>query len=59
VRAPRADLARVRQRLAADRIYAPEPIVQADEPALLLGVNESWSRSTGAALAQAFQRAAT
>jgi threonine aldolase len=59
VRAPGADLARVRQRLAADRIHAPEPIVQDAEPVLLLGVNESWSRSTGAALAGAFQRAAT
>ena len=58
VRAPGADLARVRQRLAADRIHAPEPIVHENAPALLLGVNESWSRSTGAALAEAFQRAA-
>ena len=57
VRAPGADLARVRQRLAADGIHAPEPIVQANEPALLLGVNESWNRTTGAALAEAFQRA--
>ena len=30
----------------------------ADAPALLLGVNESWNRTTGAALADAFQRAA-
>jgi threonine aldolase len=58
VRAPGADLARVRQRLAAEGIHAPEPIVQANEPALLLGVNESWNRTTGAALAGAFQRAA-
>jgi threonine aldolase len=58
VRAPGADLARVRLRLGADGIYAPEPIVQANEPALLLGVNESWNRTTGAALAEAFQRAA-
>ena len=58
VRAPGADLARVRQRLTADGIHAPEPLVQANEPALLLGVNESWNRTTGAALAEAFQRAA-
>jgi threonine aldolase len=58
VRAPGADLARIRQRLAADRIHAPEPIVHENAPALLLGVNESWSRSTGAPLAEAFQRAA-
>jgi threonine aldolase len=57
VRAPGADLARVRQRLAADRIHAPEPITQDAEPALLLGVNESWTRTTGAALAEAFHRA--
>lgn len=57
VRAPGADLARARQRLAADGIHAPEPAVQANEPALLLGVNESWTRTTGAALAEAFQRA--
>jgi threonine aldolase len=57
VRAPGADLARARQRLAADGIHAPEPTVQANEPALLLGVNESWTRTTGAALAEAFQRA--
>jgi len=30
----------------------------AGAPALLLGVNESWSRTTGAALAEAFRRAA-
>jgi threonine aldolase len=58
VRAPGADLARVRQRLAADRIHAPEPIANGNAPALLLGVNESWNRTTGAALAEAFQRAA-
>ena len=56
VKAPGVDLARLRTRLAADRIHAPEPIVQANEPALLLGVNESWSRTTGAALAEAFTR---
>ena len=58
VRAPGADLARVRQRLTADGIHAPEPLVQANEPALLLGVNESWNRTTGAALSETFQRAA-
>lgn len=58
VRAPGADLARVRQRLAADGIQAPGPIAHANEPALLLGVNESWNRTTGASLAEAFHRAA-
>ncbi len=58
LRAPGADLARVRQRLAADGIHATEPIVHANEPALLLGVNESWNRTTGASLAEAFHRAA-
>jgi len=32
--------------------------VQEHQPALLLGVNESWNRTTGAALAEAFHRAA-
>jgi threonine aldolase len=58
VRAPGADLARVRQRLAADGIQAPGPIAHANAPALLLGVNESWNRTTGASLAEAFHRAA-
>jgi len=58
VRAPGLDLARLRARLAAGRIHAPEPIVHENAPALLLGVNESWNRTTGAALAEAFQRAA-
>jgi threonine aldolase len=58
LRADGADLARLRERLAADGMHAPEPIVQAAAPALLLGVNESWNRTTGAALAEAFQRAA-
>jgi len=58
VRAPGLDPARLRTRLAAEGIHAPEPVVQADEPALLLGVNESWNRTTGAALAEAFHRAA-
>jgi threonine aldolase len=58
VRARGVDLARVRQRLTPDAIHAPEPIVHANEPALLLGLNESWTRTTGAALAGAFHRAA-
>jgi threonine aldolase len=57
VKAPGVDLARLRTRLAADRIHAPEPIVHENAPALLLGVNESWNRTTGAALAEAFTRA--
>ena len=57
VRAAGVDLARLRERLAADGIHAPEPIAQEAAPALLLGVNESWNRTTGAALAEAFQRA--
>jgi len=52
------DLARLRARLAAEGIHAPEPIVHETAPALLLGVNESWTRMTGAALAEAFHRAA-
>ena len=52
------DFARLRERLAAGRIHAPEPIVRENEPAFLLGVNESWTRTTGAALAEAFHRMA-
>ena len=51
------DLARLRERLAANRIHAPEPIVHRNEPALVLGVNETWNRATGAGLAEAFNRA--
>jgi threonine aldolase len=58
VRARGADLPRVRERLAAEAIRAPEPAPAAPEPTLLLGVNETWNRTTGAALAAAFQRAA-
>jgi threonine aldolase len=58
VRAAGIDLARLRARLAAGLIHAPDPIVHEGQPALLLGVNESWNRSTGAALAEAFHRAA-
>jgi len=57
VRAAGVDLARLRERLAADLIHAPEPVTQEAEPALLLGVNESWTRTTGTALAEAFGRA--
>jgi threonine aldolase len=59
VRAPRVDMARLRARLAADRIHLPEPVVVAGEPVLALGVNETWSRTTGARLAEAFARAAS
>jgi threonine aldolase len=52
------DLAGVRVGLSAERIDAPEPIVHETAPALLLGVNESWNRTTGGALAEAFHRAA-
>jgi threonine aldolase len=58
VRAAGIDLARLMARLAAGLIHAPDPIVHEGQPALLLGVNESWNRSTGAALAEAFHRAA-
>jgi len=58
LRADGIDLAGVRARLAAERIHALEPVVHETAPALLLGVNESWNRTTGAALAGAFQRAA-
>jgi threonine aldolase len=57
VKAAGVDLARVRARLAADRIAAPEPIVHENQPALLLGVNETWNRTTGARLAEAVSRA--
>jgi hypothetical protein len=59
VSAPRVDVARLRARLAADRIHLPEPVVVAGEPVLALGVNETWSRTTGASLAEAFARAAS
>jgi threonine aldolase len=58
VKAAGIDFGRLQERLAADRIHAPGPIVQDNQPALLLGVNESWNRTTGVALAEAFQRAA-
>jgi threonine aldolase len=58
VKAAGIDLARLRERLAAGRIHAPEPIVQENQPALLLGVNETWNRTTGSRLAEAFQHAA-
>jgi threonine aldolase len=58
LKAAGTDLARLRMRLAADRIHAPEPIAQENQPALLLGVNESWNRTTGTALAEAFHRGA-
>jgi threonine aldolase len=57
LRAPGIDLARLRERLAAEGIHAPEPASLGDAPALLLGVNETWNRTTGARLAEAFARA--
>lgn len=58
LRAAGVDLGRLRGRLEAERIHAPEPIEQGNAPALLLGLNETWNRTSGAALAEAFQRAA-
>ena len=52
------DLSALRGRLAAGGVHVAEPIVHDDAPALLLGVNESWNRTSGAALAEAFHRAA-
>jgi threonine aldolase len=57
VKAARVDLARLAQRLAADRIILPEPLPSTAEPTLLLGVNETWNRTSGASLADAFARA--
>jgi threonine aldolase len=57
LRAPGIDLARLRERLAAEGIHAPDPASLGDAPALLLGVNETWNRTTGARLAAAFARA--
>jgi threonine aldolase len=51
------DLARLRERLAAEGIHVPEPWAQAPETTLLLGVNETWNRTTGSRLAEAFRRA--
>ena len=58
VKGPGVDLARLREHLGAERVLAPEPVVHGNEPALLLGVNETWNRTTGARLAEAFQRGA-
>jgi len=48
---------RLRERLAAEGIHAPEPASLRDAPALLLGVNETWNRTTGTRLAAAFAKA--
>jgi threonine aldolase len=53
------DLAALRMRLLTDGIHAPEASALATEPTMVLGVNESWNRTTGAALAEAFHRAAS
>jgi threonine aldolase len=53
----RANVVRLRERLAAERIMLPEPLPSTGEPTLLLGVNETWNRTTGADLAEAFARA--
>lgn len=57
VKARGVDLNRLRERLATENIRVPEPVADAPEPTLLLGVNESWNRTTGARLAEAFHRA--
>jgi threonine aldolase len=57
VKCVRVDLARLRERLGVDRIVLPEPLGSTSEPTLLLGVNETWNRTTGARLADAFARA--
>jgi threonine aldolase len=57
VKAGRVDLVRLAARLAADRIILPAPLPSTLEPTLLLGVNETWNRTTGASLADAFARA--
>jgi threonine aldolase len=59
VKAAGVDLVRVRERLAAERIQLAEPLAPSSEPTLLLGVNETWNRTTGARLADAFHRAAS
>jgi hypothetical protein len=57
VKARGVDLNRLRERLATEGIRVPEPVADAPEPTLLLGVNETWNRTTGARLAEAFHRA--
>lgn len=57
VRTKGVDLGRLRERLARERIRIPDPVAGASEPSLLLGVNETWNRTTGARLAEAFRRA--
>jgi threonine aldolase len=57
LRARGVDLARLRERLAKEGIRAPEPVADANEPTLLLGVNETWNRTTGGRLAESFHRA--
>lgn len=57
VRAKGVDLVRLRERLAQERIRIPEPVAGAPEPSLLLGVNETWNRTTGARVAESFLRA--
>lgn len=54
VKAAGVDLAHLRERLAAAHVLVPEPVLHGNEPALLLGVNETWNRTTGARLAEAF-----
>jgi threonine aldolase len=59
VKAPGVDLAAVRTRLLTDGIHLPEAQPQAAEPTIVLDVNESWNRTSGAALAEAVHRAAS
>ena len=58
VTAAGVDLAALRMRLLTDGIHAPEASAPATEPTMGLGVNDPWKRTTGAALAEAFHRAA-
>jgi threonine aldolase len=58
VKASGVDLGRLRERLATEGIRVPDPVADLAEPTLALGVNETWNRTTGARLAQAFLRSA-
>lgn len=57
LKAKGVDLARLRERLAETQIYLPGPSSMFAEPTLLLGVNETWNRTTGVKLAESFHHA--
>lgn len=57
LRAEGVDLRRLKERLRAMRIHLPDPAAMLETPTLLLGVNETWNRTTGTQLAEAFHRA--